>query len=69
MFRFAPRVELPGRPSVALVLSGGGARGIAHIGAIQRLEELGIPVDSVTGTSAGALMGALMACGFSGREI
>jgi len=69
VFRFAPRVELPGRPSVALVLSGGGARGIAHIGAIQRLEELGIPVDSVTGTSAGALMGALMACGFSGREI
>jgi len=69
VFRFAPRVELPGRPSLALVLSGGGARAVADIGVIQRLEELGIPVDSITGTSAGALMGALMACGFSGQEI
>lgn len=69
LFHFAPRVELPGRPSVALALSGGGARAVAHIGVIQRLEELGVPVDSVTGTSAGALMGALMACGYSGAEI
>jgi len=69
VFRFAPRVEVPGRPTLALVLSGGGARGVAHIGVIQRLEEVGFPIDSVTGTSAGALMGALMACGFSGREI
>lgn len=68
-FHFTPRVELPGRPSVALALSGGGARAVAHIGVIQRLEELGVPVDSVTGTSAGALMGALMACGYSGAEI
>jgi predicted acylesterase/phospholipase RssA len=69
LFHFAPRVELPGRPTLGLVLSGGGARGVAHIGVIQRLEELGVPVDSVTGTSAGALMGALMACGYSGAEI
>jgi len=69
VFRFAPRVELQGRPSLALVLSGGGARAVADIGVIQRLEELGIPVDSITGTSAGSLMGALMACGFSGQEI
>ena len=69
VFHFTPRVELPGRPSVALALSGGGARAVAHIGVIQRLEELGIPVDSVTGTSAGALMGALMACGYAGPEI
>jgi len=69
VFSFAPRVELPGRPTVALVLSGGGARAVAHIGVIQRLEEAGVPVDSITGTSAGALMGALVACGFSGREI
>ena len=68
-FHFTPRVELPVRPSVALALSGGGARAVAHIGVIQRLEELGVPVDSVTGTSAGALMGALMACGYSGAEI
>ena len=69
VFRFAPRVEVTGRPSLALVLSGGGARAVADIGVIQRLEELGIPVDNVTGTSAGALMGTLMACGFSGQQI
>jgi predicted acylesterase/phospholipase RssA len=69
VFRFAPQVELPGRPSLALVLSGGGARAVAIIGVIQRMDELGLRVDSITGTSAGALMGALTACGFSGKEI
>jgi predicted acylesterase/phospholipase RssA len=69
VFRFAPQVELPGRPSIALVLSGGGARSMAQIGVIQRMEETGIPVDSITGTSAGSLMGALMASGFSGTDI
>ena len=69
VFTFAPRVEVPARPKVALALSGGGARGVAHIGVIQRMEEVGLPLDSVTGTSAGALMGALMAGGFSGKEI
>ncbi len=69
VFRFTPRVTIPGAPSVALALSGGGARGLAHIGIIQRLEEVGYPLDSVTGTSAGALVGALYASGFSGREI
>lgn len=68
-FRFAPRVEVPGLPKVALVLSGGGARGLAEIGVIQRLEEGGYPLGSVTGTSAGALVGALYASGFSGHEI
>lgn len=69
VFRFAPRVVIPGMPKVALALSGGGARGLAHIGVIQRLEEVGFPLGSVTGTSAGALVGALYASGFSGREI
>jgi predicted acylesterase/phospholipase RssA len=69
LFRFAPRVEVPGLPKVALVLSGGGARGLAEIGVLQRLEEVGYPLGSVTGTSAGALVGALYASGFSGREI
>lgn len=69
VFRFAPRVVIPGMPRVALVLSGGGARGLAHIGVIQRLEEVGLPLGTVTGTSAGALVGALYASGFSGREI
>ena len=69
LFRFAPRVEVPGLPKVALVLSGGGARGLAEIGVLQRLEEVGYPLGSVTGTSAGALVGSLYASGFSGREI
>ncbi|MBK9797309.1 MAG: patatin-like phospholipase family protein [Holophagaceae bacterium] len=69
VFRFTPRVSIPGMPRVALALSGGGARGLAHIGILQRLEEVGFPLDSITGTSAGALVGALYASGFSGREI
>lgn len=69
VFRFMPRVEVPGMPRVALALSGGGARGLAHIGVLQRLEEVGYPLDSITGTSAGALVGSLYASGFSGREI
>jgi predicted acylesterase/phospholipase RssA len=69
VFQFMPRVEIPGMPRVGLALSGGGARGLAHIGVLQRLEEVGYPLDSVTGTSAGALVGALYASGFSGLEI
>ena len=69
VFRFLPRVVIPGMPRVAVALSGGGARGLAHIGVLQRLEEVGYPLDSITGTSAGALVGALYASGFSGREV
>jgi|GEM_PF-331606 len=69
IFHFGPRAEVPGRPSLGLVLSGGGARGVAHIGVLQRLDEGGYPIDSIVGTSAGALTGTLYACGFSGKEI
>ena len=69
VFRFTPRVSIPGMPRVAIALSGGGARGLAHIGVLQRFEEVGYPLDSLTGTSAGALIGSLYASGFSGREI
>lgn len=47
--------------SVGLVLGGGGARGIAHLGVIQQLEEAGIPIDAIGGTSIGAMVGALYA--------
>ena len=53
------------RPTVALVLSGGGAKGAAHVGAIKRIEELGIPVDMVLGTSMGGLIGALYSLGYT----
>lgn len=59
----------PQRPAWALVLSGGAARGIAHIGVIRALEEEGIQPDLVCGTSMGALVGALYASGYSSAHI
>ncbi len=50
---------------VALVLSGGGAKGVSHIGVIKALEENNIPIDYVTGTSMGAIIGAMYASGFT----
>ena len=54
---------------VGLVLSGGGARGVAHIGVIKALLELGVKIDMVSGTSAGAIVGALYAKGLNPEEI
>lgn len=57
------------RPTVALVLSGGGAKGASHIGVIDRLEELGIPVDVVLGTSMGGLVGSLYSLGYTPHQM
>lgn len=57
------------RPTVALVLAGGGARGLAHLGVIKYMEELGIPVDIVTGTSMGGLVGGLYALGYKHDQL
>lgn len=54
---------------VGLVLSGGGAKGMAHIGVIRALEENGIPIDYITGTSIGAVIGSLYAMGYSPNEM
>ncbi|HOS47718.1 MAG TPA: patatin-like phospholipase family protein, partial [Bacteroidia bacterium] len=54
---------------VGLVLSGGGARGLAHIGVLKALEENNIPIDYITGTSAGALVGSYYAIGLTPSEI
>ncbi|MCI3206255.1 hypothetical protein DBA20_14935 [Pandoraea capi] len=59
----------PGRPSVGLVLSGGGARGYAHLGVLKVLEENHIPVDCVAATSMGAVVGGLYASGLSAEEM
>ena len=56
-------------PKVGLVLSGGGARGFAHVGILKMLDSLNFPVDYIAGTSIGGLLGALYACGYSGAEI
>jgi len=57
------------RPKICLVLSGGGARGAAHIGVIKVLEELRVPVDCIAGTSMGALVGGAYATGTSVEEM
>lgn len=57
------------RPRVALVLSGGGALGLAHIGVLRVLEELHVPVDCITGTSMGAVVGGIYAAGYSPAEL
>jgi len=54
---------------IGLALSGGGIRGVAHIGAIKALEEAGIEVDIISGTSAGSIVGTLYASGFSSEEM
>lgn len=53
------------RPTVAVVLSGGGAKGVAHIGALKVIEEAGFPIDIITGTSMGSLIGGLYSLGYS----
>lgn len=57
------------RPTVALVLSGGGAKGAAHVGVLKYLEENSIPIDVVIGTSMGGLMGGLYSLGYSASEL
>ena len=57
------------RPRIGLVLSGGGARGAAHIGVLKVLEQLHIPIDAIAGTSMGAVVGGLYASGLSPHEI
>jgi len=57
------------KPKVALVLSGGGAKGLAHIAVIQTLDSLGIVPDLIVGTSMGSIVGGLYAMGYSGDEI
>jgi NTE family protein len=57
------------RPKIGLALGGGGARGAAHVGVLRTLEELGIPVDYVAGTSMGSIVGGLYAMGMSPDDI
>ncbi len=61
--------DAPERPKVGLVLSGGGAKGMAHIGVLKAMEEAGLYPDYITGTSMGSIVGALYALGYSADEI
>lgn len=65
----APDTGGNSRPRIGLVLGGGGAKGAAHIGVLQVLDELQIPVDCITGTSMGALVGGSYASGMPAKEL
>lgn len=57
------------RPKIGLVLSGGGAKGLAHIGVLKVIDSLGIQVDYIAGTSMGAVVGGLYASGYTGNQL
>jgi NTE family protein len=61
--------DSPVRPRICVVLSGGGARGMAHIGVLKVLEDLQIPIDCIAGTSMGAIVGGLYASGMTAKQI
>jgi len=64
-----PIVAQEQRPKIGLALSGGGAKGFAHVGVLKVLEEMNIPIDYIAGTSMGAVVGSLYASGMSPDEI
>lgn len=66
---FAATLSAKQRPKVGLVLSGGGAKGFAHIEILKMLDSLNFPVDYIAGTSMGGIMGGFYAIGYSGSEI
>jgi len=57
------------RPKFGLVLSGGGSKGIAHIGVLKAIDSAGLKIDYVIGTSMGSIIGAMYATGYSGKQI
>ena len=62
-------ISQPNRPKVGVVLGGGGAKGASHIGVLKYIEEMGIPVDYVAGTSMGSIIGGFYAMGYSPEEL
>lgn len=64
-----PAPEVAHRPKVAVVLSGGGAKGFSHIGVLKVLEEEGIPIDIIVGTSIGGLVGGIYSLGYTAKEM
>ncbi len=64
-----PNSDIPDNPRVGLVLSGGGAKGIAHIGVLKILEEAGVRIDYITGTSMGSVVGGLYSIGYSTDQL
>ncbi len=63
------RIAAGESPRIGLALSGGGAKGLAHVGVLKVLEEEGVPIDYITGTSMGSIIGALYAIGYSAADL
>ncbi|MEJ1239397.1 patatin-like phospholipase family protein [Chryseolinea sp. T2] len=61
--------SLAAQPKIGLTLSGGGAKGLAHIGILEALDSAGLRIDCITGTSMGSIVGSLYAAGYSGKDI
>ena len=62
-------IYTPKKPKIGLSLSGGGAKGFAHVGVLKVLDSLGVKIDYISGTSMGAIVGGLYASGYSGKDI
>lgn len=69
MLLLSSTLQAGGRPKVGIALSGGGAKGLAHIGVLKVLEEVGMPIDYITGTSVGGVLGGLYAIGYSADDL
>src|SRR5437660_12443867 len=69
LFPAAGHAQTPGTQRIGLALSGGAARGLAHIGVLKVLERAGIPVDVIAGTSMGSVVGGLYAVGYSAAQL
>jgi NTE family protein len=66
---FSAAQQKSARPKIGLTLSGGGAKGLAHIGILQAIDSAGLKIDYITGTSMGSIVGGLYAAGYSGDEV
>lgn len=66
---YACTLTAQNRKKVGIVLSGGGAKGVAHIGALKVIEEAGIPIDYIVGTSMGAIVGGLYSIGYTPQQL
>lgn len=69
LFAYSLSAQPVRKQAVGLCLSGGGARGLAHIALLKAIDSLGVQVDYITGTSMGAIMGGLYAIGYSGKQL
>ena len=69
LYTFSSFSQETPRKKIGLVLSGGGAKGFAHIGVLKEIEKAGIKIDYIGGTSMGAIIGGLYACGYSANQL